>query len=181
MSVNTRTPRTLAQQIGRHWAANTAVPGGLLFVEDDAATPGNLYAATLPPAAHRLTPAASLTVRPSPASDPATPMHAITLTAEAHAETPEDALAMLEDLCAVLWPNDGPFHVVPGGDHNMIGLVGLPDLGPGETADVWRIVTLEPDSTPAPIDAGHDTRDADGQAAAAMTMTAMCTRVEVGS
>ncbi len=171
------TPDTLCAQLGRHWAANTAWSGGLSFCEAADDTPSNLYACPLPVADHRLRPAASVTLTSEPATEPALRAEAIGLAVEARAATEDQAMALLTDLAALLWPTNGPFiHHATHFGVAVNGVVGIPDLGAG-SAWLWRIVTLEPVTGPVVIPGGgaSDIRTHEGEAAAAMTLSALCT------
>lgn len=167
-------PRTLCQQLGRHWAENTSVASGLTFVEDTASAAGNLYAAALPERSQRAELAASLTLAPAPPNAPNSRQQSISIIVEAHAPSIDAALALLTDLEQILWPTFGPFEHSPG-EGGTYGVVGLPTLGSEEQAEVWRIVTLEKLSSPYIVPGGgSETRSPDGQAVARMQINASC-------
>lgn len=171
------TPHVLCQQLARHWAANTAVAGGLTFCEAASSARSNLYACPLPVAAHRLRPAASLTLTPAAATDPATRAEAIDIAVEARADTDAGAMALLTDLHELLWPTDGAFiHLATHFGVAVNGVVGIPADGAGFVW-LWRVVTLEPVTGPVVIPGGGDSeiRTAEGEAAASMTIAAVCT------
>lgn len=171
-------PDVLCQQIARHWAANTAIGGGLTFCEPDESTPSNLYACPLPVLAHRLNPAASITLTPNAASPANVRLQTIDLAIEARAITDSGALAMLVDLHDLLWPTDGVFiHHATHFGQAVHGIPGIPDLGAGSVA-LWRIVTLEPVTGPVVVPGGggggSPIRAESGEAVATMTLSAAC-------
>lgn len=171
------TPDTLCAQLGRHWAANTALAGGLTFCEADASAPSNLYACPLPVGAHRLLPAASVTLERPAASDPSLRVQTIDLAVEARAATDAVAMAMLTDLHGLLWPTDGPFvHHATHFGQRVDGVIGIPASGAGDVW-LWRLVTLEPLTGPVVVTGGgaSEIRTPEGEAVATLTLSAACT------
>lgn len=174
-------PDVLCQQLGRHWATNTAIAGGLTFCEPDDSTPSNLYACPLPVAAHRLNPAASITLTPNAASAPNVHLQTIDLAIEARAITDSGALAMLVDLHQLLWPTDGVFiHHATHYGKPVHGIPGIPALGAGSVW-LWRVVTLTPVTGPVVVPGGGTSpvRAASGEAVATMTLSAACAPSEI--
>lgn len=159
----------MAVQLGRHWAQYTSVAGGLAFIAADDDTPGNLYAAPLPRLAHRLETAASITVVAAPAPDRQSPIENIALRVEAHAPTRADALDLVVDLRELLWPAGAQFvHLETLEDLTVVsGLIGRPEPEL-EPAEVWRIVTCEPLTTPVVVPGPAEGRSFEGQAVASI-------------
>lgn len=172
------TPSMLCVQIGRHWAANTAWSGGLTFKErTDEDNKRNLYACPLPVKAHRLSPAASITLTPAAASPANIRVRAIDLAIEARAATDEEALELLTDLHELLWPTDGPFvHHATHFGQAVDGVIGIPGDGSGDVW-LWRVVELLPVTGPVAVPGGgaSEIRTAEGEAMATMTLTATAT------
>jgi hypothetical protein len=173
----TATAITLAEQIGRYWAANSAL--GLSFAEPRDAVKANIAARSMPDKDHRLSPGVSITPTPVAPSEDQVPTHAIGLAVEVHGKTPREVLGVLEELWTILWPDDRPFSPVPQTVHGqaVVGIVGAPPATVGGSADLWRIVEMVPIQIPTHLIGPSDlARSAKGEDIATMTLAAACIR-----
>jgi|GEM_PF-4176786 len=176
----TATAITLAEQIGRYWAANSTYGAtGLSFAEPRDAVKANIAARAMPSKDYRLSPGVSITPTPVAPSDDQIPTHAIGLAVEVHGQTPREVLGVLEELWSILWPDDRPFGPVPQTVHGqaVVGIVGAPAATVGGSADLWRIVEMVPIQIPTHLVGKSDlARSAEGEDIATMTIAAACIR-----
>lgn len=175
-----RTAHTLAEQIGRAWAANSSL--GLTFAEPRSPAKANIYARPMPDKKHRLSPCVSITPTPAAVGEAMSPTHAIGLVVEVHAETERAAHAIIEELWLILWPNDRPYSPVPQTVHgqSVVGVIGAPSATVGGSADLWRIIAMQPIQMPATVTGPlANARTVEGHAMATFTLEASCVRVTI--
>lgn len=167
---------TLCEQIGRLWAANSTL--GLTFAEARSAAQANLYAAHMPPADRRLSPCVSLTPEVAAPSESQSPTRAIGVAIEVHADTWRQALAALEEIHLILFPDDRPYAPVAGTIHgqSVVGLFGAPPASLEGEAELWRIIELQPVQIPTVIVGGNAGRDEQGEEVATATLRALAVR-----
>lgn len=161
-------PITLCEQLGRHWAANSAIPDWA-FVDADQ-TNGNIWACPLAELERREAEAASLTIVPTAPRLPGE--GSITIGVEVRASAPSwrRATEILADLLEVLFPSGQAF-VFPATAELPSGLIGIPTLASGATAALWRVIEIQPESNIVPVLGGRDDgRSATGQDEARMDL-----------
>lgn len=162
------TTHTLCEQLGRFWAQRTTT--GLTFAEASSTTAAHIHAAPLPPLGQRPSTGGGASVTPAPAGGPAPEGLDVTttrlITIEAHASDSRAAIAMLEDLRSLLRAGERPF-----ADPRTRGLIGMPTLGPAESAQVWRVIGIEFVNEPQPLVTGTGPdASPDGEAVASWTI-----------
>lgn len=167
---------TFCEQIGRLWAANSAL--GLTFAEPRSAVPANIYADRMPTRVRRLTPGVSLTPEVAAPSEPMSPTHAIGVAVEVRAENRRSAMAVLEELHRILWPDDRPYSPQSGTVHGQsaIGVFGPPPATPEGSVTLWRVIELQPVQIPTIIEGANLGKGEEGLEIATMTMRALAVR-----
>lgn len=167
---------TLCEQVGRLWAANSTL--GLTFAEARSAAQANIYAAPMPPADRRLSPCVSITPEVAAPSEAQSPTRAIGIAFEVHAATRREALAALEEIHLILFPDDRPYAPVAGTIHgqSVVGTFGAPPATLEGEAVLWRIIELQPVQIPTVIVGGNVGRDEQGEQLATATLRALAVR-----
>lgn len=98
------TREDMARQLCRYWSRVTTWSGGLTYCEPDSSTPANLYACPLPPAAMRLSPAASIVLQPSAAAEPNEAVDTGVLVATFVAPSRIEAFMLAGSFEKAFWP-----------------------------------------------------------------------------
>lgn len=158
--------RTLCQQIGRALAARTAgaaiAANRLTFCEDTSSAAANLYASAMPPRAHRLSPAISITTTTAPSGGGGDdgPLRTIAVLIEARTTKLMRAVALLHDIRRWLLPSERTI-VLPNNAETMLGqkvgrVIGRPATAAaiGASTDLWAIVGVEPLLSVTPVLSG---------------------------
>lgn len=133
---------TMARQLGRWWARNSAL--GLLFSEPDSSAKANIYATPLPQLTHRLSPAVSITAIPAAADDAMAATANMSFRIFASARTPSIAESITRELVGLLWPDEQP--ILPREGDHYPGLIGVPSEAGAHT--LWRATEFVQVSTP---------------------------------
>ncbi|MCL4221045.1 MAG: hypothetical protein KJZ65_06720 [Phycisphaerales bacterium] len=167
---------TLCEQVGRLWAANSTL--GLTFAEPRSAAQANIYATPMPPADRRLSPCVSITPEVAAPSEAQSPTRAIGIALEVHAATRREALAALEEIHLILFPDDRPYAPVVGTIHgqSVVGTFGAPPASLEGEAELWRIIELQPVQIPTVIVGGNVGRNEEGEEIATATLRALAVR-----
>ncbi len=167
---------TLARQIGRWWAGAAS----LTFVEPADAAPGHVYACPLPEPAHREPTAASIAVvasaGPTDIAD-TDPTRRVVMAIEAHADTLDDAMVMLDALRDLVREDDKPFR-----SPRTRGVIGLPpdaEFVGSEPVRGWRVLGFEVVSEPQPLRFAPGDQTPGGQSSAQMTIGVVAHRVSL--
>jgi len=124
----------------------------------------------------RLTPAVALSIEPAvaPAGNDAATL--IGITAHAHAQTPTQAIDLLNDLRRIVRP-DGRAWFAPlvtnGGAFDPNGVIGVPSTFVGVDADLWRFIGISVRADLQIVRFGPgDQASAEGEAVARLDLTA---------
>lgn len=168
---------TLCEQIGRLWAANSSL--GLTFAEARSADQANIYAGPMPARANRLSPGVSITPDVTAPSEAMSPTHAMGVAIEVRAETQRLALAVLEELHLILFPDDRPYAPVAGTIHgqSVVGLFGAPPTTLDGEAVLWRMIEVQPAQIPTVVIGAPGTgRGEEGEELATMTLRVLACR-----
>ncbi|MCB9902516.1 MAG: hypothetical protein H6826_14320 [Planctomycetes bacterium] len=152
---------SVCAQLCRHWSANTAWPGGLDFLDPDttavASTGKRLFARQAPEAGRRGDPCAAVTPEPGGGENAYDAFRRYGVLVSAFGTSPDDCMALLEDLREVLRPGHrplvytGPAH---GGVFGLGGILGAPSLSPGDDPRrVLRVREVQEVSAPQLVQA----------------------------
>lgn len=173
---------TLCEQIGRLWAANSSL--GLTFAESRSADQANISAGPMPPRANRLSPGVSITPEVTAPSEAQSPTHAMGVAIEVRAQTQRLALAVLEELHLILFPDDRPYAPVAGTIHgqSVVGLFGAPPATLDGEATLWRIIEAQPAQIPTVVIGAPGTgRGEEGEELATMTLRVLAVRQTINA
>lgn len=124
----------MCRQLGRYLGREL----GLDFVEPDSSAKGTIYATQLPSKKHRNTPAVSIIEQISAADEQLGLTQRIAVVIHAEAQSNAEAMQLLAQLHAKLFPNNRP--TVLSDDPAAPGVFGIPtSVG---THPVWRMISL---------------------------------------
>lgn len=154
-------------QLGRFWSR---VQTARAFCEPTASAPANLYACPLPPAAHRLHPAASLTLAGAPQADAQSPLWSATVDVIIAARTEAEAYAVAADFSAAFFPRGRTWPLFEAGRESSGGVVGVPDNA--QAGDiVWKFIAVNRVTSPTLIfGQGVNGTNAEGYAVVGFTI-----------